>query len=149
MGRRLYTETRVLRFDRKALRSGVTVKIKYGFRDHRNRPDFNREDFQKIQTSKRDLQKDEKSLLYIHRLHKQFDHQYPGKLISYRQNSHAKLLIVDRSYYLIGSYNFLSYDGQTVGRGEISLRDENSLILNKLYSRYFLFDENHPSWIAE
>lgn len=132
-----------------ALRRGVTVKIKYGFRDHRNRPDFNREDFQKIQTSKRDLQKDEKSLLYIHRLHKQFDHQYPGKLISYRQDSHAKLLIVDRSYYLIGSYNFLSYDGQTVGRGEISLRDENSFILNKLYSRYFLFDENHPSWIAE
>lgn len=133
----------------KALRRGVVIKIRYGFNEDRGGADLTRESLQRIMREGAFRTRDEWSVLNIHLLHQRFDSKYPGKILSCRQDSHAKLLMVDRAYYLIGSFNFLSYDGSTEGRGEISLRDENQSVLTDLYDRFFKFETNHPLWITE
>ncbi len=133
----------------KALQRGVIIKIKYGFSENRGGKDLSRETLKKAIKSDYSASREERSILNIYKLHKKLDKSYPGRIVSYRQDSHAKLLIVDKKYYLIGSFNFLSYDGSTSGRGELAVRDSNQSIITDMYSAYFQFNTNLPKWITE
>ncbi len=134
---------------KQALQRGVVVKIKYGFCENRGGKDLSRETLKKVIKSDFGITRDERSILNIYRLHKKLDGKYLGKIVTCRQDSHAKLLIVDKKYYLIGSFNFLSYDGSTVGRGELAVRASNQSIIADMYSAFFKFDTNWPKWITE
>lgn len=134
---------------RKALQRGVVIKIRYGFHDNRGGPDISRETLKQIVKSGFGRSRDEWSILNIYKLHKEFDGKYPGKIITCRQDSHAKVLITDKKYYLIGSFNFLSYDGSDAGRGEMALQDSNQSVIAYIYSRYFSFDTNKPEWVTD
>lgn len=134
---------------KQALQRGVVVKIKYGFSENRGGKDLSRETLKKVLKSDFGITRDERSILNIYKLHKALDGKYLGKIITCRQDSHAKLLIVDKKYYLIGSFNFLSYDGSTIGRGELAVRDSNQSVIADMYSAFFKFDTNWPKWITE
>lgn len=56
-----------------------------------------------------------------------------------KDNTHIKLLICDDSYYVQGSFNFLSYDGSD-DRNELAQYSEDKKLLTTLKETYFNFD---------
>lgn len=89
----------------KKLKEGVTVKISYGIGEM---PDYS-----EIDTSNIDI-RTKWSVKHAHYLTERFS-KY-GKLFRMKKvNSHGKLMICDDDYYLIGSFNFLSFEGSYDG----------------------------------
>lgn len=57
-------------------------------------------------------------------------------------NSHGKMLICDNRFYLMTSYNFLSFSGdykQAYTRGETGIYSENERNIEELREEYFMF----------
>ena len=57
-------------------------------------------------------------------------------------NSHGKMLLCDNRFYLMTSYNFLSFAGnynQAHTRGETGIRSENERNIEELREEYFMF----------
>ena len=102
--------------------NGVTVKIRYGFQDNNDTSNGNGR-----------YNKTEK---IANKLRERFG-KYP-KFAMFRDNSHAKLFICDDEYYVISSFNILSFDGNYEKEpglhreiGEISHSKENLVCYRK------------------
>lgn len=57
-------------------------------------------------------------------------------------NSHGKMLLCDDSFYIITSYNFLSFSGnykQKHTRGEVGICSENQMDIESIRMEYFMF----------
>jgi hypothetical protein len=88
------------------LRGTVRVYIGFGMPEHENRP-----------PSKSHLNVVQK----LESLARRFGHLTTGKV-----NSHAKLLLVDTTFYVIGSFNWLSFQGDP----DRPFRDEQSVLVS-------------------
>lgn len=112
---------------RALLEKGVTIKIRYGIGDlsanainQKNRNDYTAET--------------------IKALKKEFK-LYPNFKV-YKDNSHAKLFICDDDYYVISSFNILSFSGDYKGldqRRELGELSHNKELLNAYRNHYFNF----------
>lgn len=111
---------------RRLLERGVIIKIAYGIGSN----------------SENAGSREERSEKVIDKLHREF-HQWSGKsFITKRGDSHGKLFLCDDKYYVIASFNFLSFDGNYKGkdkRGEIGEYSENQKILEEYRLHYFNF----------
>lgn len=78
----------------------------------------------------------------VNELRKQFK-KYVKLFVARRDNTHEKVLICDNSYYIIGSYNFLSFDGdysrESNIRKESAFQCFNTDIIRKLRHKKFNF----------
>lgn len=101
-------DERMLETFESLLKKGVTIKIRYGIGDESN-PDNDK----RIRRTKNNAKK----------MKKRFE-KY-GELFRMKwDNSHAKLFICDDQFYVISSFNILSFDGQYEDGNEISTRRE-------------------------
>lgn len=101
-------DERMLETFESLLKKGVTIKIRYGIGDESN-PDNDK----RIRRTKNNAEK----------MKKRFE-KY-GELFRMKwDNSHAKLFICDDQFYVISSFNILSFDGQYEDGNEISTRRE-------------------------
>lgn len=101
-------DERMLETFESLLKKGVTIKICYGIGDESN-PDNDK----RIRRTKNNAKK----------MKKRFE-KY-GELFRMKwDNSHAKLFICDDQFYVISSFNILSFDGQYEDENEISTRRE-------------------------
>lgn len=101
------------------LQRGVTIKIRYGIG---NNNDDSRNNA--TNTIAQDLQN-------------RF-HNYEN-FIMIKANAHSKILICDNSYYLLGSYNYLSFSGKYDNsdlREEESIYSTNKQIIETLYKKF-------------
>ncbi|MGL4772193.1 MAG: phospholipase D-like domain-containing protein [Clostridium sp.] len=120
----IFNEKEIMNGFKKALSRGVNIKIIYGIGNEPNKEDC-----------KRNFYTDEN----VNKLSKMFS-SYKGKLIFKKGNTHEKILICDDAYYLIGSYNLLSFKGDYTGndiRNEIMTYSENKVIINNLRRTHF------------
>ena len=92
----------------KLLRNNVIIKIRYGIGDESNPHNDSR-----IETTKKCAQN-----------MKQRFAKYGDKFRMQWDNSHAKLFICDNQFYVISSFNILSFDGKYKGRKKLSTRRE-------------------------
>lgn len=153
---------------------GVKVKILYGFGDSSGTAgssfNFKEENSLKetlIYALNNDVNKDEdkrnlRSLKNAHSLHQlskriciqNIKNKYSnkmGNLLSKITNTHAKLVIVDDDYYLIGSFNYLSYTANNPKdkRNEIAIKSNDKETLTAFKKNQFSFEENFPKCIVE
>ena len=108
-----------------ALKRNVTIKILYGIEDNWN-SSYKR-------TDKTEMVASELANLY---------EKYGSLFRMKRTNSHAKLLLCDNVFYIIGGYNFLSFDGdyrKENTRGELSEYSEDLEQLTTYRQKYFDF----------
>ncbi|MDF2721563.1 MAG: hypothetical protein K0Q59_1238 [Paenibacillus sp.] len=82
-----------------ALKRGVTIKILYGIDDHSNGHAKQRQSDRGQRTEK-----------VAEMLREKFQ-RYGYKFRMKRVNTHMKIMLSDDTFYLIGSYNFLSFSG--------------------------------------
>ena len=146
------------RLDR-AAGSGVKIKIRYGIGDdsgknsnHKvSRTELKNLIESRVEKTGRD-ESELRSVRDIYYLHRRLDKIQPGCFTSKREDTHAKLLIVDNEFFMMGSFNFLSflgkYDG-TDNRTEIAIKSTDKKVLDTFYSRFFKFTKNEPAWITE
>lgn len=116
---------------RRAMEKNVNICIVYGIGDISSMP----------RNKNADNDRNKKTEVMAERLQKTFA-QYGDRFRMQRQNTHAKLLICDDRYYVIGSYNFLSFDGDYSKdnvRGEIGDYSENKELLAIYKKRHFNF----------
>lgn len=127
------------------LKRNVKIKIRYGLKDDNKDKDYSDSRLrEKIAKKEMPGTRFEWSVKNIMDLHKRFDKEYPGMFISYRHRSHSKLMMVDNKYYIIGSLNFLSYQRDGSGWGELAEKSENSTVIKTLYDMYFSFEKTKP-----
>ena len=117
---------------RRSMARGVKINIVYGIGDgdnrHKGKGDKKKNDDRNIKTE--DMAK---------RLRKEFA-AYGDLFIMRRSNTHGKLLICDNRYYVIGSFNFLSFAGDYSGddkRDEIGDYSENGDMLAFHLKKWF------------
>jgi uncharacterized protein (DUF697 family)/nucleoid DNA-binding protein len=108
-----------------AIKRGVTIKIVYGIGA------FNSDN--KSNGDKRN-EKTEKVMNVFYSYFKE-SNRFKIK----RDNTHCKLLICDNSYYIQGSFNFLSYDGNG-DRNEMAQYSQDKELLTILRNEHFAFD---------
>jgi len=111
-----------------AMSRGVTIKICYGIGDL-------------SESGLNAGQNHRNSLSNARAMQKQFS-EFDRLFRMRRGNSHGKLVICDHRYYLIGSYNFLSFRGSYRGsdrRGEIVDYSENQEMLQFYKEHFFSF----------
>lgn len=109
-----------------ALNRGVEIRILYGYNDQYDK---------EVSGNKKDYQ----SMAAIKEYKKRLG--MPG-FKTYKANTHEKLIIVDDQYFLIGSYNVLSfsapYDEDVIDvRHEVLFKSDDALELKALKSEYF------------
>ena len=112
---------------RNLLDKGVTLKIRYGIGSLSGNA--------KQQQNRNDTT--EACIKYLKRELK----AYPNFKV-YKDNSHAKLFICDDKYYVISSFNILSFKGDYKGddlRRELGEYSENKELLNQYRKHYFDF----------
>ncbi|MDV2582169.1 phospholipase D-like domain-containing protein [Alkalibacillus haloalkaliphilus] len=107
-----------------AIKKGVTIKILYGYTDSYSPND------KSIKTDQA-----------VHYLKRQLTNVRPGGLKMKKVNTHFKLTICDEKFYLIGSYNFLSFGGKynEETRHEAVEYSENKERIQEYKERYFRF----------
>ena len=112
-----------------ALDRGVTIKLLYGIGDTNSfNNNYNNKKSVNTEKNAKKLREKFKNLR--------------GKLILKRANTHEKILLCDYKYVLIGSYNFLSFDGKYNCEGvrdECVQYQENKCYIEKLRKEYFNF----------
>jgi nucleoid DNA-binding protein len=108
-----------------AIKRGVTIKILYGIGNF-NSNNESTADTRNIRTDK-----------VINQFYLKFEESNRFKI--HKDNTHIKLLICDDSYYVQGSFNFLSYDGNG-DRKELAQYSEDKKLLSELRETYFAFD---------
>lgn len=116
---------------RRSMERNVSIRIVYGIGDISSTP--------KNKNACNDRNKKTEDM--AERLRRIFV-QYGDRFRMQRQNTHAKLLTCDDRYYVIGSYNFLSFDGdysKADVRAEIGDYSENKDLLAVYKSRHFNF----------
>ncbi|WP_373243738.1 hypothetical protein [Megamonas funiformis] len=104
------------------LEKGISIKIRYG-----------------IGQSHNDI-RNKKTERFANDLCKMFSKYKNFKM--YRDNSHVKLFICDNKFYVISSFNILSFKGDYSGednRKELGEYSTNKAILNLYRKRYFSF----------
>lgn len=109
----------------KSLKSGTKIRIKYGIKDNKYYDDDNRNE----NTEK--IVKELEESFPISRFNLKFK----------KSNTHSKILICDEKFAIIGSFNFLSFDGKYVHdtREEISAIITDSNIIKELRKMEFNF----------
>ena len=141
-----------------AVKSGVVIKIVYGIADNSdksgNNNSISKNYLQAFIESGKLKPKDSKlrSVRDIYYLHRQMEKIRHGCIKSLLSNTHAKLLIVDDEYFIIGSFNFLSFEGKyndNDKRNEIAMKSTDKNTLKDLRKRFFSFQENKPDWITD
>ncbi len=131
-----------------SLKRDVTIKILYGLKDLKDDKNFNEDTLREKYNSRKNVTSFEWAVINVIELHKHFNNsEYRNKIISKMHRSHAKLIIVDEEYYLIGSFNFLSYDGKDPDRGEIVEKSSNKQMIETLHSKFFEFTDTKPEYI--
>ena len=109
----------------KLLKKGVVVKIRYGIgTDSGNNANDRKNKSEKIAEELR------KRFLKYKNFH------------IYKDNSHAKLFICDDDFYVLSSFNILSYDGGMNSydkRGELGECSKNKVLLEAYRNKYFFF----------
>nr|WP_246187559.1 phospholipase D-like domain-containing protein [Ornithinibacillus caprae] len=111
-----------------ACKRGVTIKILYGINDQSKE---NQRNNRSIKTEELANSLKKKLAKYVK--------QETFKMK--RTNTHFKLVICDDRFYLIGSYNFLSFEGKydEYTRGEGIEYSENKEMIKEYKERYFDF----------
>lgn len=110
---------------RRLLENKVIIKIRYGIGNLSNGNNTNKND---------------KTQQYAQELQKEFK-MYPNFKM-YLDNSHAKLFICDDKFYVISSFNILSFSGDYDGtdmRRELGEYSTNKQILERYRKQYFNF----------
>lgn len=122
-------DKRMLEDFERLLKKGVTIKIRYGMNDKSNPQSMKRYDNTEVQAN---------------RLRKKFS-LYGEHFRMKRDNSHAKLFICDDQFYVLSSFNILSFDGIYDGKNKRDTRFElgelsrNISNLQKYRKMYFDF----------
>lgn len=114
-----------------ALKRGVSIKILYGIGN------LNGSDTLKESDKKRN----DSTEYFAEKLKNKYK-KYGTNFSMQRGNTHGKLLICDEKYYIIGSYNFLSFDGDYSTadvRHEMGDYSENPKQIAYYKKRYFDF----------
>lgn len=142
----------------KAVLNGVTVKIRYGL-DEKSGNDkhkgVSKEAIRVINKNGIKTESDElRTLRNINAMHRTFEKIRPGCIKSKQSNTHGKLFIVDDEYFMIGSFNFLSFEGRyrindRDKRTEIALKSTDKNVLMEYRNKFFNFNNNSPEWITE
>lgn len=101
-------DERMLQIFESLLKKGVTIKIRYGIGDESNPENDSRTWWTKENAKK---------------MKKRFA-KYGDLFRMKWDNSHAKLFICDDQFYVISSFNILSFDGKYESRNGISIRRE-------------------------
>lgn len=118
---------------RQAIEKGVKIRIVYGIGDISSTQQKKRND--------NDNDRNIKTENMAQTLQKTFA-QYGNRFSMHRSNTHGKLLICDDQFYVIGSFNFLSFDGDYTKdnvRGEIGDFSENKEMITFYKKRFFSF----------
>ncbi|NLN18721.1 MAG: DUF697 domain-containing protein [Firmicutes bacterium] len=115
----------------RALHRGVTIKILYGLHEKSDR-------------ARERLNRTTEVIETMRIWFRPYGDRFRARDIAQTRNpsgTHVKLLICDESYYLLGSYNFLSFDGdyQDGGREEIVELSRNVELLRHYRRLYFSF----------
>jgi|GEM_PF-902983 len=121
----------MLAYFRRSMEKNVTIRIIYGIKN------ISRNHTSKQNNADRSLKTEEMALY----LQKTFA-KYGDLFRMQRQNTHAKLLICDDRYYVIGSYNFLSFDGDYTKddvRNELADYSENKDMIFSYKKQFFDF----------
>lgn len=108
-----------------AINRGVVIKIVYGIGDFASDNESGA-DHRNVRTDK-----------VMNEFYQHFKQSNRFKI--QKDNTHIKLLICDNSYYVQGSFNFLSYDGSD-DRNELAQYSEDKKLLEILKEAYFAFD---------
>lgn len=108
-----------------AINRGVIIKIVYGIGNFTSNNESG--------TDNRNARTDK----VMKEFYEQFEQSNRFKIR--KDNTHIKLLICDDSYYVQGSFNFLSYDGSD-DRNELAQYSEDRKLLAILKETYFAFD---------
>ncbi len=140
-----------------AVKVGVVIKIVYGIGDNSGRSENNNVSRTALRSliERRERIADSnalRSVRDIYYLHRRFERIRRGCIRSLRSDTHAKLVIVDNDYFMIGSFNFLSFEGKyndNDRRKEIVIKSMDKATLESLRSRFFNFTENKPDWITD
>lgn len=101
-------DERMLETFESLLKKGVTIKIRYGIGDESN--PYNDERLEKTKLCAK----------YMKERFKDYGDKFRMKW----DNSHAKLFICDDQFYVISSFNILSFDGKYKSRNGTSIRRE-------------------------
>ncbi len=115
-----------------AINRGVTIKIVYGIGNF------------KSSNKKKNISKEELKAITTEKVLKQYEAEFSStkRFKIYKGNTHIKLLICDNKYYVLGSYNYLSFKGDYSGydvRSEIAEYSESADLLKKLRREFFSF----------
>ena len=153
------TDEDLIRSIEKALDRGVRIKLRYGLGEEYNSLS-NNNNYNKTKdlsyTEIKNLSEpprgndnqSNRTKYYVWQYHKRAK-KSNGELISFKDNDHSKLMIVDKKYYIMGSLNYLSFlygKNEADNRGELMIKDYNSKVLGDLYTRFFRFENSKPSW---
>ena len=114
-----------------ALNRGVSIKILYGIGNLKGSNTM----------SEFDKRRNDSTDKFAEILKNKYK-KYGDKFSMQRGNTHGKLLICDETYYIIGSYNFLSFDGYYSSadvRHEMGDYSENRKQIAYYKRRYFNF----------
>lgn len=115
----------------RVLGRGVSIRIVYGIGElSSNKQNGKADDFRNKRTEE-----------IAAELRKKFS-CYGKRFIMQRSNTHGKLLICDDFFYVIGSFNFLSFDGNYAGqdtREELGDYSENKEMISLYKKRHFAF----------
>lgn len=118
---------------RQAIEKGVKIRILYGIGDISST--------QQKKSNYNDNDRNIKTENMAQTLQKTFA-KYGNRFSMHRSNTHGKLLICDDQFYVIGSFNFLSFDGDYTKdnvRGEIGDFSENKEMITFYKKRFFSF----------
>lgn len=124
MNQHVVDELMIDRF-RRLLERGVTIKILYGMEEHCGKD--------KSISKGTIANKTKKTLKELKR---NLD-KYPN-FITQQGNTHGKLFICDDAFYVISSFNILSYDGEGT-RGEIGEISQNQKNIKRYRKQFFDF----------
>lgn len=126
-------KTGIYNYIHNAIKTGIKVKIVYGI--GKNEKSYNEKNYKDKSNSRN---KDSKEIAQL--LEKSFK-QYEDTFKIKRGDTHSKVLICDNKFAIIGSFNFLSFDGKYEydTREELAVVTTDQRTINELRSKEFNF----------